>query len=205
MWVTRVKPWVDGWDQAEENVALATPAHTEASYRAYLSWYQPQTRCRLIYADMQPQPHVATTQDGYARHRDEALAGVFEICRLMDLDARANLMRIRGGSMMNRNEQESAWTRVSQRAHSILEAFGSRTSYDDSYGSSQASTSFPYGPTQQQSSQAPYWSQQHYPGDAHPPYQPHGGTQFSTMAPAAGDVISTNTGTTTTFRITTVI
>ena len=23
-------------------------------------------------------------------------------------------------------------------------------------------------------------------GDAHPPYQPHGGTQFSTMAPAAG-------------------
>ena len=27
MWVTRVQPWVDGWDQAEENVALATPAH----------------------------------------------------------------------------------------------------------------------------------------------------------------------------------
>ena len=75
MWVTRVQPWVDGWDQAEENVALATPAHTEASYREYLSWYQPQTRCRLIYADMQPQPHVATPQDGYARHRDEALAG----------------------------------------------------------------------------------------------------------------------------------
>ena len=34
-----------------------------------------QTRWRLIYADMQPQPHVATAQDGYARHRDEALAG----------------------------------------------------------------------------------------------------------------------------------
>ena len=48
---------------------------------------------------------------------------------------------------MDRNEQESAWTRVSQRAHSMLEAFGSRTSYDDSYGSSQASTSFPCGPT----------------------------------------------------------
>ena len=60
MWVTRVQPWVDGWDQAEENVALATPAHTEASYRAYLSWYQTKTRCRLIYADMHPEPHVAT-------------------------------------------------------------------------------------------------------------------------------------------------
>ena len=43
--------------------------------QAYLSWYQPQTRCRLIYADMQQQPHVATPQDGYARYRDEALAG----------------------------------------------------------------------------------------------------------------------------------
>ena len=75
MWVTRVQPWVDDWDQAEENVALPTPAHTEALYRAYLSWYQPKTRCRLIYADMHPQPHVATPQDGYARHRDEALAG----------------------------------------------------------------------------------------------------------------------------------
>src|SRR6185437_542246 len=88
----------------------------------------------------------------------------FEMCRLMDIDARANLMRIRAGSMMDRNEQESAWTRVSQRANSMLEAFGSRTSYDDSYGSSQASTSFPCGPTQQQPYQAPYWSQQHYPG-----------------------------------------
>ena len=88
----------------------------------------------------------------------------FEMCRLMDLDVRANLMRIRGGSMMDRNEQESAWTRVSQRAHSMLEAFGSRTSYEDSYGSSQVSTSFPCGPTQQQPSPAPYWSQQHYPG-----------------------------------------
>jgi len=49
-----VQSWVDGWDQAEENVALATPAHTEASYRAYLSWYQTKTRCRLIYTDMHP-------------------------------------------------------------------------------------------------------------------------------------------------------
>ena len=75
MWVTRVQSWVDGWDQAEENVALSTPAHTEASYRVYLSWYEPKTRCRLLYADMHPQPHVATPHDSHARHKDEALAG----------------------------------------------------------------------------------------------------------------------------------
>ena len=61
----------------------------------------------------------------------------------------------------------------------MLEAFGSRTSYEDSYGSSQASSSFPCGPTQQQP--PPFDT-----GFGHPPYQSHGGTQFSTMAPAAG-------------------
>ena len=33
------------------------------------------TRCRLLRADAQPQPHEASVEDGYARHRDEALAG----------------------------------------------------------------------------------------------------------------------------------
>ena len=42
-------------------------------------------------------------------------------------------MRIRAGSMMDRNEQESAWTRVSQRAHSMLEAIGDWTSGTSSY------------------------------------------------------------------------
>ena len=34
---------------------------------------------------MQPQPHVATTQDGYARHRDEALAGAVSESKLSSL------------------------------------------------------------------------------------------------------------------------
>ena len=63
------------WDNADEQLAENTGPHTEASFRAYLTWYEPKTRCRLMYADMHPQSHVATSQDGYARHRDEALAG----------------------------------------------------------------------------------------------------------------------------------
>jgi len=76
MWVTRLQPWVAAWDDAGEQLAEDTGPHTEPSFRAYLTWYEPKTRCRLTYADMHPQPHVATSQDGYARHRDEALAGV---------------------------------------------------------------------------------------------------------------------------------
>ena len=60
MWVTRLQPWVAAWDNADEQLAEDTGPHTEASFRAWDN----------------PDKHVATSQDGYARHRDEALGGV---------------------------------------------------------------------------------------------------------------------------------
>ena len=80
MWVTRLQPWVAAWDNADEQLVEDTGPHTEASFRAYLTWYEPKTRCRLTYVDMHAQPRVATSQDGYARHRDEALAGAVTKC-----------------------------------------------------------------------------------------------------------------------------
>lgn len=85
IWITKLLPWVQAWDDADEHVAVGTGAHTESSFTAYLSWYVPKTRCRLTYAETQPQPHVATSQDGYARHRDEELAGaVSKIFQLLN-------------------------------------------------------------------------------------------------------------------------
>jgi len=163
MWVTRLQPWVAAWDDADEQLAEDTGPHTEPSFRAYLTWYEPKTRCRLTYVDMHPQPHVATSQDRYARHRDEALAGAvskccilcffwlqFEACRLLELDCSLNVMRIHGGSTMSMPAQLEAWTTQRDRARGILQAFGTRTEYEDSYGSSQASTSVPCGPAWQQ-------------------------------------------------------
>jgi len=70
-----VQEWVDAWDVADENVVQPTGPHTDQRYDAYLRWYQVRTRCRVRYADTAPQPHVASSQDAYARHRDEGLAG----------------------------------------------------------------------------------------------------------------------------------
>ena len=53
--------------------------HTHSSFRAYLTWYLPRTRARLVYVDTHPQPHQARPQDGYARHHVEALAGVVSL------------------------------------------------------------------------------------------------------------------------------
>jgi len=144
---------------------------------------------------MYPQPHVATSQDRYARHRDEALAGAFEACRLLELDCSLNVMRIHGGSTMSVPAQLEVWTTQRDRARGILQAFGTRTEYEDSYRSSQASTSVPCGPAWQQ---PPLYHRQAegygYPGSQ--PYEgpgasqgaPFQGTQFTSM-PHAGETL----------------
>ena len=67
------------------------------------------------------------------------------MCRLLELDCSLNVMRIHGGSTMSMPAQLEAWTTQRDRARGILQAFGAWTVYEDSYGSSQASTSVPCG------------------------------------------------------------
>jgi hypothetical protein len=71
-----VQPFVQLWETAENQQFHDPGPHTEASFRSYLQWYQPRTRCRLTYVDLAPEPHHASSQEGYARYRDEALAGM---------------------------------------------------------------------------------------------------------------------------------
>jgi hypothetical protein len=62
------------WDEAEGLQVADFGPHTAASFMCYLQWYQPRTRCRLAYPDIAPEPHVASSYDGYARYRDTELA-----------------------------------------------------------------------------------------------------------------------------------
>ncbi|KAG2561191.1 hypothetical protein PVAP13_8KG133401 [Panicum virgatum] len=72
--LTKMQPWVDQWEHADEHLVHPIGPHTDSSFRAYLTWYLPRTRARLVYVDTHPQPHQARSQDGYARHHVEALA-----------------------------------------------------------------------------------------------------------------------------------
>ena len=78
-WLTKIQPWVDQWEQADEHLVHPTGPHTDSSFRAYLTWYLPRTRARLVFVDTHPQPHQARPQDGYARHHVEALAGAVSL------------------------------------------------------------------------------------------------------------------------------
>ena len=74
-WVNKLRPWVDRWDDAEEDVIQQSGPHSDGAFHDYLTWYQPRTCSRITYVDTHPQPHIASTADGYMYHRDEALAG----------------------------------------------------------------------------------------------------------------------------------
>jgi len=78
-WLTKIQPWVDQWEQADELLVHPTGPHTDSSFRAYLTWYLPRTRARLVFVDTHPQPHQARPQDGYGRHHVEALAGAVSL------------------------------------------------------------------------------------------------------------------------------
>ena len=47
-WLTKMLPWVDQWEQADEHLVHPTGPHTDSSFRAYLTWYLPRTRARLV-------------------------------------------------------------------------------------------------------------------------------------------------------------
>jgi len=65
-WLTKIQPWVDQWEQADELLVHPTGPHIDSSFRAYLIWYLPRTRARLVFVDTHP-------------HHVEALAGAVSL------------------------------------------------------------------------------------------------------------------------------
>ncbi|WVZ95563.1 hypothetical protein U9M48_041309 [Paspalum notatum var. saurae] len=71
----KLKPYVDAWDDADEDVFEPIGDHTNEWYQYFPTWYQARTRIQTTYAETRQVAHEAMSTDAYARHRDEALAG----------------------------------------------------------------------------------------------------------------------------------
>ena len=67
------------YDNLPSMLSQVTARNTGSFFRAYLTWYLPRTRVRLVFVDTHPQPHQARPQDGYGRHHVEALAGAVSL------------------------------------------------------------------------------------------------------------------------------
>ncbi|KAG2657337.1 hypothetical protein PVAP13_1KG177931 [Panicum virgatum] len=127
----------------------------------------------MLCADTAPQPDQARVQDGYARHCDESLAGAFQLCRVVETDCSAYMMRVRGGSPMSPMEQSDAWARTRDHIRTVLHAFGSRVQYDDDQASSRGSATTTQAPAVEQPIPMPHQASQpppqYYPGAGYGP------------------------------------
>ncbi|WVZ63087.1 hypothetical protein U9M48_012752 [Paspalum notatum var. saurae] len=123
-WLVKLAPWIQYWADAGEQVVEPDGPHTDESFRAYLAWYQPRTRCRITYASDNREAHQASTGDLYADHRDEALAGAMRACRLVDTHASSYLLRLEAGDTMSDSEHREAWNNTRNSVRQVLRAYG---------------------------------------------------------------------------------
>ncbi|WVZ71416.1 hypothetical protein U9M48_020007 [Paspalum notatum var. saurae] len=108
-WVQKLKPYVDAWDEADEDVFEPIGNHTD-------EWI------RVTYAETQQVAHEATSTDTYARHRDEALAGA--ICCQLQSHAHSALTRVQGGNPFSMTEQLEGLTWANEGFLSMMQAWG---------------------------------------------------------------------------------
>nr|AAZ06223.1 mutator-like transposase [Oryza sativa Indica Group] len=98
-WPAKLATFVEDWLLAtEEVVDHEGEPHTEEAYQAYLCWYQPRTRTRVTFAkSLEQQPHVASTRDLYARHRDQDFARAVDDINRVIVDGSTTIQRLGAG------------------------------------------------------------------------------------------------------------
>nr|ABA98657.1 hypothetical protein LOC_Os12g31930 [Oryza sativa Japonica Group] len=97
-WPAKLATFVEDWLLATEEVMdHEGEPHTEEAYQAYLRWYQPHTRTRVTFAPLEQQPHIASTRDLYARHRDQDFARAIDDINRVVVDGSTTIQRLGAG------------------------------------------------------------------------------------------------------------
>nr|ABA99387.1 transposon protein, putative, Mutator sub-class [Oryza sativa Japonica Group] len=120
-WPAKLATFVEDWLlTTEEVVDHEGEPHTEESYQAYLRWYQPRTRTRVTFAPLEQQPHVASTRDLYARHRDQDFARAVDDINRVVVDGSTTIQRLGAGIPVPVEEHLTTYTRMVESMRSIL-------------------------------------------------------------------------------------
>nr|CAE05885.3 OSJNBa0044K18.27 [Oryza sativa Japonica Group] len=120
-WPAKLATFVEDWLLAtEEVVDHEGEPHTEESYQAYLRWYQPRTRTRVTFAPLEQQPHVASTRDLYARHRDQDFARVVDDINRVVVGGSTTIQRLDAGIPVPVEEHLTTYTLMVESMRSIL-------------------------------------------------------------------------------------
>jgi hypothetical protein len=53
-WVERLQPYADRWAITLQNLVYEVRPHDDTAWEAYIQWYTPRTRARVMYVPPQP-------------------------------------------------------------------------------------------------------------------------------------------------------
>nr|AAM19059.1 putative transposase related protein [Oryza sativa Japonica Group] len=120
-WPAKLATFIEDWLLAtEEVVDHEGEPHTEESYQAYLRWYQPRTCTRVTFAPLEQQPHVASTRDLYAKHRDQDFACAVDDINRVVVDGSTTIQRLGAGIPVPVEDHLTTYTRMVESMRSIL-------------------------------------------------------------------------------------
>ncbi|RLM58053.1 transposon protein, putative, mutator sub-class [Panicum miliaceum] len=71
LWAAKVLPYVQAWDSAVDDVVDDHRPHSEEAFTAYLQWFLPRTRTRVMHIPQHPRTEPAQVTDTYPLSRDQ--------------------------------------------------------------------------------------------------------------------------------------
>jgi len=74
LWAPRVLPFAQQWAQALDDVVVEERPHSDEAFAAYLAWYLPRTRSRVVVVPQDPHGAPARVTDTYPVSRDQNFA-----------------------------------------------------------------------------------------------------------------------------------
>ena len=73
-WADKVRPYVDSWAAALDDVVFEDRPHSDEAFADYLRWYLPRTRTRVVHVPPDARIEAARVSETYPVVRDQNFA-----------------------------------------------------------------------------------------------------------------------------------
>ena len=74
LWADKVRPYVDSWAAALDDVVFKDRPHIDEAFADYLRWYLPRTRTRVVHVPPEARIEAAAVFEMYPLVRDQNFA-----------------------------------------------------------------------------------------------------------------------------------
>ncbi|CAO2150709.1 unnamed protein product [Urochloa humidicola] len=129
-WAPRVLPFAQQWAQALDDVVVEERPHSDEAFAAYLAWYLPRTRSRVLVVPQDTPRAPAQVTDMYPVSRDQNFAIATEALALVEAEVDQNLQRF---MYMAPQEHGAAYQKIKEYCARFRRAISCRGGHADVY------------------------------------------------------------------------